>query len=242
MESAVRIMRFLGHSQGPQSVTQIARHLDINTSTCFNILRTLAAEGVVAFDGLSKTYTAGIGMTALVEGTFRGGIDIQAVQPKMGRFAREHEVTVTLWRRLGDRMVLAAIAESSSDYFIRMRLGQRIPMLLGATGRCMAAFGGLEENEFRPRFDEVQWARPISFEMFMRQVREAGRRGWSRDDRYYSTSIIGLSAPVAAAGRPAAATCGATLFTGQHDTRTIAAIGQALRCLAADLANHVRAD
>ena len=65
--NAVRILRHLAHTGAPERAADIARHLSINPSTCFNILRTLVAEDVVDFNGLSKTYSAGLGLARLVE-------------------------------------------------------------------------------------------------------------------------------------------------------------------------------
>ena len=48
--NAVRILRYLTQKGAPERAADIARHLAINPSTCFNILRTLVAEDVVDFN------------------------------------------------------------------------------------------------------------------------------------------------------------------------------------------------
>ena len=48
-------------------MTQIARQLAINPSTCFAILRTLVWEGMLEFDGHAKAYEVGTGVTKLAE-------------------------------------------------------------------------------------------------------------------------------------------------------------------------------
>ena len=70
--NAVRILRYLTHTGAPERAADIARHLSINPSTCFNILRTLVAEDVVDFNGRSKTYSAGLGLARLLGGGTAG--------------------------------------------------------------------------------------------------------------------------------------------------------------------------
>ena len=44
MVNAIKILRYLTHTGAPERAADIARHLSINQSTCFNILRTLVAH------------------------------------------------------------------------------------------------------------------------------------------------------------------------------------------------------
>lgn len=237
--SSLRVLRRLASLGEPQTVTQLARDLGVNPSTCFNILRTLAAEDVVVFHPASKTYGLGRGLGDIAGGVYRGGLDIAAVQPRLQGFAQDHDVTVTLWRRLGERLVLAAVAEGHGDHVIRMRIGQRVPLLLGANGRCVAAFGGLPEAELRARFAEVVWARPLTFAGFQKQVEATLRRGWAHDDGQYSAHLVGLSAPLRRDSDPVDAMIGASMFVGQYDARTVAGVGDALLRLSQDLSRHV---
>src|SRR3546814_3311432 len=54
--NAAAILRHLGASEEPQGVTAIAQALSLSASSCFNILRTLAAEDLVEFDSRRKLY------------------------------------------------------------------------------------------------------------------------------------------------------------------------------------------
>ena len=94
----------------------IARQLDINPSTCFNILRTLAAEDMVEFNAMSKRYSAGLGLARLVEQFVTQGQKIQLAKPLLESFAAKVRVTVTLWRRIGnDRIVIVSSAACPTD-------------------------------------------------------------------------------------------------------------------------------
>ena len=56
--NALKIMRLLASAGEPKTAAQLAALLDINRSTCFNILKTLTEERAIAFDRASKTYFA----------------------------------------------------------------------------------------------------------------------------------------------------------------------------------------
>ena len=85
--NAIRILRLLSQAGRPERAVDIARQLDINPSTCFNILRTLAAEDMVEFNAMSKRYSAGLGLARLVEQFVTQGQKIQLAKPLLESFA-----------------------------------------------------------------------------------------------------------------------------------------------------------
>jgi DNA-binding IclR family transcriptional regulator len=109
--AAIRILRHLAVAPAPLGVTPLARALGLNTSTCFNILRTLAQGELVRFDADAKTYALDLGLVDLARAAFARGAEIAQAQPMMRQLALRHGVTVTLWRPAGpDRMVLTQVA------------------------------------------------------------------------------------------------------------------------------------
>ena len=61
----ISVLRYLSASNSPLGVTQVARDLKINPSTCFNLLRTLVHEGLVVFNPDTKTYQIGLGLVEI---------------------------------------------------------------------------------------------------------------------------------------------------------------------------------
>lgn len=236
--NAVRILRFLTASGSPERASDIARELSINPSTCFNTLRTLVAEEMLDFDPLSKTYTTGLGLAKLVEHLVTQGQRLDVVRPLMQEFAAAHHVTVTLWRRMGnDRIVLVSSETSPGDLRIDMAIGQRLPVLMGASGRLFAARLGLDEERLRAVFDKVRWARPLSFEDYQRQVLDAAAKGWAIDDGYFSTGILAVAAPVDDRTGAIAYAMSAVTFRGQYDGAEVEKLGQSLSKAAAKVGN-----
>lgn len=230
--NAVRILRYLTMKGAPERAADIARHLSINPSTCFNILRTLVAEDVVDFNPLSKTYTAGLGLARLVEQLVTQGQRVELASPLMHDLAATHGVTVTLWRRMGtDRIVLVKSESSPTEMHIDMPAGQRLPILMGASGRLFVSQMGIDEAALREVFEQIRWARPLSFETYLREVNRARRRGWAVDDSYFATGVLAVAAPVRDASGSIAFTVSAVMIRGQRSEAEIDLLGEALRDL-----------
>jgi DNA-binding IclR family transcriptional regulator len=239
--AAIRIMRRLAASPAPQGATPLARALGLNTSTCFNILRTLAQGGLVRFDPDTKTYALDLGVVDLARAAFSRGAEAERIPSLLRQFALRRGVTVTLWRPAGpDRMVLSHVAESDQVMRIRMSVGQRLPLLIGAMGRVHGAFAGLEEAELRRRFAALRWQRPFSVEEFLAEVAETRLRGWAVDEDHYVHGVTTLSAPVQ--GREGLLAASATMFTGQYERAAFPTLGGELLALAQDIARSLAFD
>ncbi|EQM77650.1 IclR family transcriptional regulator [Stutzerimonas kunmingensis] len=229
VSNAIRILRHLSQVGTPERSVDIARQLSINPSTCFNILRTLVAEDVVDFNLMSKRYSAGIGLARLVEQLVTQGQRVQLAKPLLQSLAARQSITVTLWRRLGaDRIVIVSSAASPTDVRIDMAEGQRLPMLMGASGRLFATQIDLDSPEIRATYDSIRWARPLPFDMYREEVREAQKRGWATDDGHFSVGILAVAAPVFSPGGSIDFTVSAVMFRGQRDEEGIAELGDAL--------------
>lgn len=230
--NAVGILRYLAHKGAPERAADIARHLEINPSTCFNILRTLVSEDVVDFNPLSKTYSAGLGLARLAEQLVTQGQRVQLALPFMRELAIERGITVTLWRRMGnDRIVLVSSESSPTDLHIYMPLGQRLPIVMGASGRLFVGRMNLSEDDLSAEFANIRWARPLSFKEYLAQVHLAQRCGWAVDDGYFSEGVLAIAAPVCDASHNIAYTVSAVMIrsqTGDTEAR-IRVLGESLK-------------
>jgi DNA-binding IclR family transcriptional regulator len=228
----MRILRHLSENGKPAGATELARRLNINTSTCFNILRTLVSEGVMEFDPASKTYRPGVGLLKLVDSTLSEGHRLEMAKPVLHDLAERRAVTATLWRRIGDqRIVLAAVEHNLRDMRIHMSTGQRLPLLLGATGRLLAGELGLTQAQARSMFAGLRWARPLAFEQYWDEVELARARGWAVDDGYFAPGILAVATAVRDGGGRLAFALSSVMFRGQYDEAAIEALGVEMQAL-----------
>jgi DNA-binding IclR family transcriptional regulator len=214
---AIKILRYLADSRVPVGVSRIAKDTRLNTSTSFNILRTLAMEDFVHFDPISKTYSLSLGIMEIAKGATALGGDIGSLRPAMERMAHDHGVTITLWQPVSEeRKVLILSALTRNAMRIQMQVGQRLPILMGATGRVFGAFSDQSRAVLKRRFNEIRWDRPPSFEQFLAQVKETRDKGYAVDDGNFAMGTVSMAVPIFdRAGKPIMAVT-ATMFTGQY--------------------------
>lgn len=227
--NAIRILRYLSRSGEPERAAEIARDLSINPSTCFNILRTLVDQGVLEFDSSAKTYSIGLGLLKLVESALVDSQRIQAARQVMSELAARFRVTVTLWRRVSNRIILVGAEASPTDLSITMSEGQRLPILMGASGRIFAPRLGLGEAELRAEFEQIRWARPFQFEDYWHEVQEGLKNGWAVDDGYFSNGIMTVAVPIFDANDNVSFALSAVMFRGTLSEENIPVLAAALR-------------
>ncbi|MDB5454501.1 MAG: transcriptional regulator, IclR family [Caulobacter sp.] len=228
--NAIRILKFLVEAGGPTRSVTISRSLELNASTCFNILRTLVLEDVVEFDPVAKTYSVGVGLTTLVGNLLTEGQRVAAAMPQMRDLADRFNITVTLWKRLGpDKIVLVKSVPSPANVRIEMAEGQRLPVLMAATGRIMAPHLGWTRKELKAAFKALRWQTPLTFEDYWDQVEAAEKCGWASDQGYFTRGVQTIAAPVFDRAGDVAFSIVGVMLLGQHEEGALDEIGVALR-------------
>ncbi|MFE9085525.1 IclR family transcriptional regulator [Brevundimonas sp. NPDC003935] len=230
VSNAIRILKYLVEAGGPTRSVTISRALGINASTCFNILRTLVVEEIVEFDAVAKTYTVGMGLTALVGELLTEGQRVAAAAPLMAEIAARFNITVTLWKRLGaDKIVLVKSVASPADVRIEMAEGQRLPILMAATGRAMAPHLGWTPRALKAAFKPLRWQAPLTFEEYWAQVETAQVRGWAVDRGYFTRGVQTVAAPVFDRAGEVTFTIVGVMLCEQYEDAALGEIGEALR-------------
>ncbi|NYT63557.1 IclR family transcriptional regulator [Alcaligenaceae bacterium] len=228
--NAAKILRFLRNTQKPATVTQITRGVEINPSTCFNILHTLIQEDFVQVDPVSKTYQLSLGLVGLARGALEHSPELHILKPHIDSLARKYNMMAAIWRKISDdRSMLVFTAESDASIRIHARAGSRSPLLLGATGRVFVAYSGMDHAALKERFQQLRLTRPLSFETYLEQVEEVRRVGWSIDEGYVTPGTITIAAPVYELSGEVNFSCSAILFNGQYDAKKVEAIAEDLR-------------
>jgi DNA-binding IclR family transcriptional regulator len=234
LAAGIAVLRYLSRSTAPAGVSRIARELSLNASTCFNLLRTLVHEGLVHFDEATKTYTLGLGAVELARGALDRDSLPRLLQPGLAALAARHSVTVLLWQRThDDRLVLVHVAQSPDAIRVQLSVGARLPLYAGASGRCMAAFGGASRTAVRRGVEAVRWDDPPSFDAYWASLATVRERGHAIDEGHYRRGVTVVAAPVLDTdGRPMLA-IGCATFSAQLGTEVLGALTDSLGALAA---------
>lgn len=179
--SAIAILRtIVAHGQ-PLGATHIAREAGLNVSTVFNILRTLAGEGLLSFDADTKTYEIGMGMLEFVT-PILGANPRDLLRPMLRDIAERHQMMLALWQITpGARIVLIDRITAPRIVQAMIAPDMRLPAFAGAMGRCYAAALDLSEAVTRKGYDSVRWQSPPGFDAYWRDVQTARTEGVSFD-------------------------------------------------------------
>jgi len=232
------VLRYLVAAQAPVGVSRIARDLELNPSTCFNLLKTLVHEGLAVFNETTKTYSVGLGLLALAKGTLEQVSYIAMVRPHLREVAMNHGVTCTLWHVMsGERVVLVDRADNDAAIRVHMSIGQRLPMYIAALGRGMAEHSGLTPSELRSHFARLRWEDDLTFDAYLAEVQEARKRGYAVDQSHYVKGVTTVSSVVLGALDKPLMAISAVGFGAQMSKADVKALGEDLRDRAAAISS-----
>jgi DNA-binding IclR family transcriptional regulator len=238
--AGLKVLRYINAADRPVGVSKVARDLSLNPSTCFNLLRTLVRERLAVFDSVSKTYGPGIGLVELAAGAIDRVSPIAVIRPYLRRIADTHDVTTMFWQRSSEtRVVLVATAESRAAVRVQMSVGHRLPVLIGALGRCVAAYEGYDRETLRERLRDIRWDNPPSFADYYQDCDAVHARGYAVDRGHFYDGVTTVAVALRGSdGRAIMALSGVGLMA-QIDNRRIAAVGRDLVKAAGEIAQSI---
>ena len=200
------------------NVEKPAKQLNINASTCFNLLRTLVHERLAIFDSATKKYSPGLGVLALAHAALKQDGPIRLLHPQIEQIAKAHNVTAMLWQLTSpDRAMVVDLAEASTPLRVQFTVGQRLPSLIGALGRCFAGHLNLSKAEVKVMFKELRWQNAPTFEQYWSDVEEARRAGFAVDIGRYNRNFTTVAAPILTSSGEATMAISAITFSGDLD-------------------------
>jgi len=228
--SGIAVLRYVAAARAPLPLAQITRDLKLNPSTCLNILRTLTQEGYLIVDPHSRLYSMGLGVLDLVGGALAQGGDFRAIRAMTDAIAMNEHVTVTLWRRVKrDRKILVLESLPVGELSIKMAVGQRLPLLVGAAGYLWAAYTSLSHEELAEQFRDIRLERRPTFSEFIEEAGRVKERGWALDDGYYTSGATSISVPVLDEKNEPIFAFTATMFSQQFRPERAEALARELK-------------
>ena len=201
--AAVRMLDFLAKVTPRAGVTEIARALDINKSTCFNILLTLAHYGVVAkLPGIAK-YQLGPRLAELGGATRRQYRHRDVLRGHLVKLVEQSGLICVIGQALGDETSFVIIDQIAPPG-VKSRnpappVGSVFPLTGPAMGRALLSCLDEEDalgivRHLSPKLsavDETTWRR---------QLREIRRTGYSTSVEQYKDGVNAVAAPIEQAG------------------------------------------
>lgn len=201
IERAIAILRFLENTNDPHSctVSGIARALELNKSTCSNILRTLESNGFTEYDPTTKAYRLGSGLIGLSIKARNRTFPSIAV-PHMQALVDKVGFTCVAFEQLPNgEFVIVNKVENRKDIKVTIDIGQRFPPSAPVFARIALAWANaaavdafLKGGYFRS-FTKLSKTDPDALKTELVQVR---RDGYTISVGEYYLANTAIAAPV----------------------------------------------
>jgi DNA-binding IclR family transcriptional regulator len=240
VKRAAAILWELGDRSTPMNLSQIARAIGIIPSTCLHILRELVSARLISYDVGSKTYQLGSGIAELAKSAARLNNFAELAKPRLQAIANRFNMTATATSKIDDQhLALVAFANPPRAISIRVTLGGRVPLLSGAAGRCLAAFGTMSEKQIRQGFAKVKWVGPVDYETWMKQVAQTRVDGYAEDREGFVEGVSTLAVPIFMPDGSVSHAIGVFAITAQLEAIEREEIVSALRRTAEEITRHL---
>lgn len=181
--AAAKILRALHQSRIELNASQVAKATGLYRGTAYNILRTLHAEGFVAYDQETRTYSISLQILEMAYGALRKSRLLDLVRPLMYAIAETHKVPVYLSKVMDENASLLLLdwvgAAVRTDAYVTV--GRQYPTASGAPGVVVAAFSDSDARDLERRFERIRWYRKPTLKEFKARVERAKVDGYSVD-------------------------------------------------------------
>lgn len=194
---AAKVLRALHQSPKPLNASQVARATGLYRGTAYNLLKTLEAEGFVAYDSEAKTYSISLRMLEMANGALRKSGLMDLARPLMYAVGEKHPVTVYVSKVIDESALLLLDwvgAAFRTDAYVS--IGRQYPTASGAPGVVVAAFTPSSEGGLERTFERIRWYRKPSFGEFKLRVERARSEGYSIDEGDMFAGLTQVCAPV----------------------------------------------
>ncbi len=125
-------------------VREIARQLRISTSTVGRLLVTLRSAGVLSQDPVTRLYRMGSKVLSW-SAVYTSGLDVrEKSRPMLEELHRLTRETVNLYVLDGNERVCVECIESPQRVRVIVRVGERMPLHAGSSGKAILAFASPE--------------------------------------------------------------------------------------------------
>ena len=215
LEKALDVLALFG-GRAEWAESEVARELELPTSTAHRILRTLEGRGYLARTGGGR-YRLGPAAAALG----RGADGTDALRPALARLAAETGETAVLGVAGGGGLLVVDRIESAAPLRLSLEVGAVVPLHAGATSRALLAHLPPADVERvlagpLPRLAPGTITDPVALRAELERVRA---RGYATSREETNAGAWGVAAPVLGPGGQARAVLAVVAPLARHSRR-----------------------
>jgi IclR family KDG regulon transcriptional repressor len=195
IEKCFSILGLLAKAKDPLGISDIAKALNYNRSTVFNIAYTLTDLGILKKRGQNF----GTQLYVLSRSAIRRSELINTIHPYLEEINRKTRMMVFLGIRSGLRAIILDKIDSTFDIRVMSEVGMRIPLLAGAGGKALLSLLPdaeidkiLSQNKLK-KFSPFSCTNKRKYKAIIQKTRE---EGIAFDMEEYIEGIRALAVPL----------------------------------------------
>ena len=185
--------------QASQGVSELSRRVGLSKNRTFRILQTLEARGYFRKDPETQAYQVGVTLMRLAHHVPRHFEFFSFVSPHLESLAQESQEIAHLLVRRGHHAVCVGHRESGRRLRVSDRVGEMLPLHVGASPKLFLAFAQDSESEellksiHLEQFTSRTLTKVSDLRKRLRKIRECGH---SVEEEEYEDGVCAVGAPV----------------------------------------------
>lgn len=202
IDKCFAILDLFARLKKPLGISEIAKALNYNKSTVFNMVHTLNDLGVLEKSGENK-FQYGVRLYTLGKAAGRSSELIGTVHPYLKKINQKTKLSAFLGLRAGLWAVIIDKVDTAFDIKIYSEIGMRIPLLVGAGGKVLLAqMSDAEVDDIlsKNKFEKFTPHSCVNKNKFKAMIRRARQDGIAIDMEEYIEGIRGLAVPLRVLG------------------------------------------
>jgi IclR family KDG regulon transcriptional repressor len=204
LEAAIRILQYLSrYKNRERTLSQIAKNLSLNKSSCHRILKLLTSYRFVSYNEKSKEYNLGSYLIVLGSRASEFIDYLNLAKPHLKWVCEQTRQTSVLLEPIShDRLMYVAKEEldlPDVPIHITVKLGQHFPLTSASFGKCFLAY--MEEDQADEIIRKVNFKKftdksITDFEKFKESLKEVREKGYAVSYEEHTPGVYGVAAPI----------------------------------------------
>jgi IclR family KDG regulon transcriptional repressor len=198
LDKCFRILALFADTERPLCVSEIARDLNYNKSTVFNLVHTLTDLDILE-QLPEKRYRFGTLLYSLGKSSGKGSELISTVHPHLEEISRKTNLSAFLLIRSDDYSIILDKVDSPDDVSFSSVVGARIPLTAGASGKVLLSQFSDDELErylSMTKLEKFTSASCTDPKEYRAMVKRVGKEGFAIDDEEYVEGIRAVAVPL----------------------------------------------
>ena len=180
------------------SLKEIAQALDLNKSTAFGLVNTLASLGCLQQNEENQKYALGLRLLGFANAVKAQDIIVRTVHPYLEKINRKFGETVHCAVRQGDGVVYVDKLEATGSIYISTQIGTRNHLHCTGVGKCILAYLPRPDQEriLNGPLAEVTAHTITDPEQLRAEIARVRTRGYAEDNEEVALGLSCLAVPV----------------------------------------------